>query len=103
MHIIIHWLVVSTHLKNISQIGSFPNFRGENKKIFQLPPPSPSLMEQKMGFQNAENLHLQHLLKIHVGKPPHFSVDTSAGCRSSLSHRVESPVKLLGGRDVPRA
>ena len=26
------WLVVSTHLKNISQIGSFPKVRGENKK-----------------------------------------------------------------------
>ena len=28
------WLVVSTRLKNISQIGSFPS-RGENKQIFE--------------------------------------------------------------------
>ena len=34
------WLVVSTHLKNISQIGSFPHpGRGENKKYLK-PPPS---------------------------------------------------------------
>ena len=33
------WLVVSTQLKNISQIGSFPNFRGENKTYLK-PPPS---------------------------------------------------------------
>jgi len=27
------WLVVSTHLKNISQIGNLPHFRGEEKNI----------------------------------------------------------------------
>ena len=31
-HTTIVQLVVSTHLKNISQIGSFPKDRGENKK-----------------------------------------------------------------------
>ena len=34
-----NWLVVSTHLKNMSQNGFiFPNFRGEHQKIFELPP-----------------------------------------------------------------
>ena len=31
-----HWLVVSTHLKHISQIGSFPQVRVKKKKK---PPP----------------------------------------------------------------
>ena len=34
-----YWLVVSNHLKNINQIGSFSPNRGENKKYFK-PPPS---------------------------------------------------------------
>jgi len=33
------WLVVSTHLKNISQNGNLPPNRGENKKSVK-PPPS---------------------------------------------------------------
>ena len=34
------YLVVSTHLKNMSQIGSFnPNLRDEHKKYLKLPPP----------------------------------------------------------------
>ena len=42
----ITWLVVSTHLKNISQIGSFSNLRNKNKKYLSchhpvtIPPPS---------------------------------------------------------------
>ena len=35
----LNWLVVSTHLKNISQIGNLPPSRGENKKYLK-PPPS---------------------------------------------------------------
>ena len=35
----IYWLVVSTHLKNIRQIGSFPQVGGENKNYLK-PPPS---------------------------------------------------------------
>ena len=31
------WLVVSTHLKNISQIGNLPPNRGENKKYLKPP------------------------------------------------------------------
>ena len=39
---LLHLLVVSTRLTNITVVnmGIFPNFRGENKKIFELPPPS---------------------------------------------------------------
>ena len=34
------YLVVSTHLKNMSQIGSWnPNLRDENEKYLKLPPP----------------------------------------------------------------
>ena len=33
-----NWLVVSTHLKNISQIGSSSPNRGENKKCLKPPP-----------------------------------------------------------------
>ena len=36
-----NWLVVSTHLKNISQIGNLPQIGGENKKSLK-PPPSNS-------------------------------------------------------------
>ena len=33
------WWLVSTHLKNmLVQLELFPNFRGENKNIFELPP-----------------------------------------------------------------
>ena len=31
------WLVVSTHLKNISQNGNLPHNRGENKKYVKPP------------------------------------------------------------------
>ena len=35
------WWLVSTYLKNMSQHGNhFPKDRGENNKIFELPPPS---------------------------------------------------------------
>ena len=34
------WLVVSTHFKNISQIGNLPQVGVKMKKIFELPPPS---------------------------------------------------------------
>ena len=33
------WLVVSIHLKNISQIGSFPPIFAVKNQIFELPPP----------------------------------------------------------------
>ena len=33
------WLVVSTPFKILVKMDHFPNFRGENKKIFELPPP----------------------------------------------------------------
>ena len=40
--ILVYWLVVEpTHLQNmLVKLEIFPNFRGENKKIFELPPPS---------------------------------------------------------------
>ncbi len=34
-----NWLVVSTHLKNISQNGNLPQFSGWKYKMFELPPP----------------------------------------------------------------
>ena len=45
-----NWLVVSTHLKNISQIGNLPPGRGENKKYLR-PPPSklPVVSSCKLG------------------------------------------------------
>ena len=42
------WLVVSTHLKNISQIGNLPQVGEENKKYLK-PPPSSQLSGE--GFQ----------------------------------------------------
>ena len=36
----IYMLVVSTQLKNISQIGSFPQVGAKMKKIYVKPPPS---------------------------------------------------------------
>ena len=45
-----HWLVVSTHLKNmLVKLDYFPKFRGENKKNW--------------------NHHLEHLLKKNPGEP----------------------------------
>ena len=39
-HVDMIWLVVSTHLKNISQNGNLPQiYKGENKKSLK-PPPS---------------------------------------------------------------
>ena len=44
-----NWLVVSTPLKNmLVKMGIFPNFRGENKKIFELPPPRKSLLKSQL-------------------------------------------------------
>ncbi len=38
LYIYIYWLVVSTHLKNISQNGNLPPNKGENKKYLKPPP-----------------------------------------------------------------
>ena len=42
------WLVVSTHLKNISQNGSLPPSRGENKNSLK-PPASIHLSRDSKG------------------------------------------------------
>ena len=55
------WLVVEpTHLTNIRQDGFiFPNFRGENKKIFELPPASYSMFDPNLWSPTSWDLYLE--------------------------------------------
>ena len=46
------WLVVSTHLKNISQNGNHPPNRDENKKRFKPPPSCPLFAQTPRHFSN---------------------------------------------------
>ena len=63
----IYWLVVSTHLKNMSQNGNhFRNFRGENKKYLKPPP------RDAWGIYDLPLLQRNHFYK----KSSHLSVSS---------------------------
>ena len=67
-----HWLVVSTHLKNmLVKLDYFPKFRGENKK--KLKPPSRAPSEKKSQGANAPKNHLGE--KVLISKKLAFLAD----------------------------
>jgi len=70
--------VVSTHLKNISQIGSFPKNRDENKKYLKPPPSNSFLLEgvRHLSFGGCAQYH-------HMQGPTAVSV-TGNGWQSDL-------------------
>ena len=54
-----YWLVVSTHLKNISQIGTFPQVESENQKCLK-PPPRVS----QLGFAGSFSINLSYQIRM---------------------------------------
>ena len=68
--IMLIWLVVSTHLKNISQIGNLPQIGGENKKYLK-PPPSNHFMRNfihiKLARVAGKSVNDQAPMRLSVG------------------------------------
>ena len=78
----VFWLVVSTHLKNISQIGHLPQIGGERKKCLK-PPPSFFVCENPLKINMEPSLNLKNPTKIEQeyctytlpnSKPPVFGL-----------------------------
>ena len=85
---ICNWLVVSTHLKNISQNGFiFPNFRGENKKSLKPPQYATSF------YPNCRPPHIFGVNKMPPGtSSPNFDLQTGLKIAGEIERLLPSTI-----------
>ena len=81
-------MVVSTHLKNLSQIGSFPQVEVNIKKIFELPPVS---------------IHLSYLEHMGYTKDSWKKKNSIGPARASRTGRATRRAAIFAGQGVQLA
>ena len=95
MSIHVIWLVVSTHLKNMSQIGNLPQIRGENKKSLK-PPSNPSNQPPNLQ-QNEVNTDQRHPSLVLVQSRADTLQDTGQQTARDIASHITILSPIHGG------